>query len=68
MPQVQFDRIDDEDVATCISKGLVPHAHCDMAGPGREGPEQPQHRGNPGGADEWLLQGVPHPEIPCQVK
>lgn len=49
-------------------QGLVPHAQCDLAGSGREGPEQPQYRGGPGGADEWLLPGVLCPEIPGQVK
>lgn len=49
-------------------QGLVPHAQCHLAGPGREGPKQPQYSGGPGGADAWLLQGVLCPEIPCQVK
>lgn len=49
-------------------QGLVPIAQCDLVGLGREGLEQPQYRGGPGGADEWPLLGVLHPEIPCQVE
>lgn len=63
MPQVQFDRIDDEAVAICISQGwnlafnvpgwTRPRGRAEREG--REGPEQPQYHRGPGGADEWFL-------------
>ena len=68
MPQVQFDKIDDEDVATCVSKGwyLMPNvtwldrAERDLSNRSTVEVLEEQMA--------WLLQGVLCPEIPCQVK
>ena len=67
MPQVQFDRIDDEDVTMCISKGWYLMPNVTWLDPAERDLSNHSTIG-PGGADEWLLQGVPCPEIHCQVK